>query len=103
MPEYMIRYWINPSKQPDDPKARYEATKAAMKGADELMKAGIFKQQWGTGVGAGVAIAQFPSTEEAFKLGTSFWPMMSIEIKELIPWEKVKEIVLSTQKEAAEK
>lgn len=43
IPEYLISYKLNPSKQPDDPKALYEATKAAMAGADELMKAGIFK------------------------------------------------------------
>ena len=102
MPEYLIRYRVTPSKQPDDPKALYEATKVAMAGADELTKAGIFKHNWGSGVGQGVAIAVFPSLEEAYKLGNSFWPMMTMEIQELMPWDKVKEIVLSQQKKAAE-
>lgn len=103
MPEFLIRYWVNPSKQPNDPRALYEATKAAMTGVDELIKAGIFKHQWGTGIGAGVAFGQLPSLEEAFKLGTRFLPQKSMDIKELIPWDKVKKIVLSTQKEASEK
>jgi hypothetical protein len=30
MPKYLIRYKVNPSKQPDDPKALYETTKAAI-------------------------------------------------------------------------
>jgi len=90
MPEYLIRYWVNPSKQPDNPKVLYEATKAAMAGANELMKAGIFKPNWGTGIGAGVAIAKFPSLEEAYKLGNRWWPMMTMEIQELIPFDKVQ-------------
>jgi len=102
MPEYLIRFKVNPSKQPDDPKALYEATKAAFAGGDALMEAGIIKHQWGTGVGEGVFIAKFPSFEEAYKLGTRFWPMMSMEIQELIAWDKTREIVLSLQKEAAE-
>jgi hypothetical protein len=102
MPKYLVRFKVNPSKQPDDPKALYEATKAAFAGGDELMKAGIIKHSWGTGVGTGVLIVKLPSFEEAYKLGNSLWPMMSMEIQELLAWDKVKEIVLSAQKEAAE-
>ena len=42
MPKYLITYVVNPSRQPVDPAAAYEATKASMAAADGLMEAGIF-------------------------------------------------------------
>ncbi len=102
MPEYLIRYKVNPSKQPDDPKVAYEGVKATFAGHDALVKAGILKHSWGTDPGSGVIIVKFPSFEEAYKLGNRFYPGMSMEIQELIAWDKVKEIVLSQAKEAAE-
>ncbi len=102
MPEYLIRFKVNPSKQLDDPKAQYEGVKATFAGHDALVKAGILKHSWGTAPGSGVIIVKLPSFEEAYKLGNRFWPGMSMEIQELIAWDKVKEIVLSQAKEAAE-
>ena len=102
MPEYLISYKVNPSQQPDDPKALYEGTKAVFEGSEELIKAGIIKHIWGTDFGKGLIIMELPSFEEAYKLGNSFFPAISMEIQELMPWDKVKEIVLSHQKEAAE-
>ncbi len=101
LPKYLITYVVNPSKQPDDPKAVYEATKAAMDASDGLKEAGIFKHHWSTGPGAGVIVAKFPSFEEAYKVLNQFWPMLSTEIQEIISWDKVKEIVLASAAEAA--
>ncbi len=103
MTKYLISFKVNPSKQPDDPKILYEMTKAVFAGGDALMEAGVITHSWGTGPGAGILIVELPSYEEAFKLSTRFWPGMSMEIQELIAWDKVQEIVLSVQKEAAER
>jgi hypothetical protein len=102
MSRYLISYTLNPSKQPDDPKASYEAMKVAMGAADELMEAGIFKHHWSTGPASGVIIAKFPSFEEAYAVGNRFWPGISLTIQEILSWDKVKEIALSQAKEAAE-
>ena len=56
MPEYLIRFEVNPSKQLDDPKALYEGTKAVFEGSEELIKAGIIKHIWGTDFGKGLII-----------------------------------------------
>ncbi len=101
MPKYLISYRVNPSRTPVDPVAAYEATKASMAAVDELVEAGVFKHHWSTGPGAGVIVAKFPSFEEAYRLGNRFWPMLTTEIREVISWDKVKEIVLSQLKEAA--
>ncbi len=50
------------------------------------------------GLSGWVARASF---EEAYKVGNRFWPMLSMEIQEVISWEKTKEIVLAQAKEAA--
>ena len=101
MPEYLVTYKLNPSKQPNDPNV--EATKATFAAHEGLVEAGIIKHSWGTGPGEGVMVMVLPSFEEAYKLGNRFWPLMSLEIQELIAWDKVKEIVLSMQKEASER
>ncbi len=102
MSKFLIRYKLSPSKQSDDPKIAYEAMKIAMGRADELKEAGIFKHHWSTAPGSGVIIAKFPSFEEAYSLGNRFWPGISMEIQEIISWDKVTEIALSQAKEAAE-
>ncbi len=101
MPKYLITYRLNASKQADDPKASYEQTKAAMAAADGLTEAGVFKHHWSTGPGDGVIVAKFPSFEEAYRVCNSFWPMLTVEIRELLSWEKTKEITLTHLKEAA--
>jgi len=53
------------------------------------------------GPGNGLIIARFPSFEEAYRVGNRFWPMLTLEIRELISWEKTKEITLTQLKEAA--
>jgi hypothetical protein len=103
MPEYLVRFNVNASKQIDDPKVAYEAVKATFAAADEMMKAGILKHFWGTGVATGVLIVELPSFEEAYKLGNRFFPGMSMDIQGLVPYDKVKEITLGLAKEAAKK
>ena len=102
MPEYLCSFKVNASKQIDDPKGSYEAVKATFAAADEMMKAGILKHFWGTGVATGVLIVELPSFEEAYNLGIRFFPGMSMDIQGLVPYDKVKEMTLSLWKQAAE-
>jgi hypothetical protein len=74
-----------------------------MAAADELLKSGVFKLQGSFNPGEGYIIADFPSKEEAFKLGQHFWPGIITDIREIVSWEKTKEITLSILKEQAEK
>jgi hypothetical protein len=101
MTRYLILYKINPAIQPKDPKVLLKQTETNMAAADELTKAGIIKEQGGFNPGEGYMIAEFPSLEEALKLGQRFWPGITMEIREIIPWEKTKEIVLSVLREQA--
>jgi hypothetical protein len=103
MPKYLINYKVNAAMQPTDPKVAFEVTKANMAGADELMNAGVFKHHWSLNPGEGIIIAQFSSREEAYKVAQSFWPGITTETRELVSWEKTKEIVLEGLKELAEK
>jgi uncharacterized protein YciI len=99
MPRYLILYKINSAIQPVDPKVALEETEANLAAVEELQKAGIFKEVGTFNPGEGYLIAEFPSTEEAFKLAQRFWPGVLTDIREIIPWEKTKEIILSSLRE----
>ncbi len=62
---------------------------------------GVLEHHWAMGPGDGLVIAKFPSFEEAYRVGNRFWPMLTVEIRELLSWEKTKEITLTHLKEAA--
>jgi hypothetical protein len=103
MPRYLILYKINPATQPADPKAALEQAETNMAAADELLKTGVFKEHGAFNPGEGYIIAEFPNKEEAYKLGQRFWPALITDTREILSWEKTKEIVLSLLKEQAEK
>jgi hypothetical protein len=46
-------------------------------------------------------IVEMPSLEEAYKLAHRMWPFATMEIREIISWEKTKEIALSVLREQA--
>jgi len=102
MAKYLILYKVNPATQPADPKVALKEAEVNLAAAEELLKAGIFKEAGSFNPGDGYIIAEFPSLEEALKLGQRFWPGITMEIREIISWEKTNEIVLSTLKEKAE-
>jgi uncharacterized protein YciI len=99
MSRYLILYTINSANQPADPKAALEENEANLAAVDELQKAGIFKEVGTFNPGEGFIIAEFPSLEEAFNLAQRFWPGVTTDIRESIPFEKTKEIVLSSLRE----
>ena len=102
MSRYLISYKVNSAIQPADPKVAFKQTEANMAKADELLKAGIFKEHGSFNPGEGYIIAEFKSKEEAYKLAQRFWPGITMNIREVISWEKTKEIVLTTLKEQVE-
>jgi hypothetical protein len=99
MPRYLILYKVNPAIQPVDPKTALEETEANLAAVDELLKAGIFKDTGTFNAGEGYAIAELPSAEAALKLAQRFWPGITTDIREIVSWEKTKEIVLSSLRE----
>jgi uncharacterized protein YciI len=99
MSRFLILYKINSAIHPADPKTALEETEANMAAVDELQKAGIFKEVGTFNPGEGFIIAEFSSLEEALKLAQRFWPGVITNIREIISWEKTKEIVSSTLRE----
>jgi hypothetical protein len=98
----LILYKLNPSHQPADPKVALKEAERNMAAADELLKAGIFKEHGTLNPGQGYIIAEFPSYEEAYKTTQRFWPGISVDVRETISWEKTKDIVISGLKELVE-
>ena len=102
MSRYLISYKVNSAIQPVDPKVALKQTEENMAKADELLKAGIFLEHGAFNPGEGYIIAEFHSKEEAYELGQRFWPGITMNIREVISWEKAKEITLTILKEQAE-
>ena len=94
---------VNPALQPTDPEIALAMTQANFAAANDLLKAGVFKEMGSLGPGEGFAIAEFPSGEEALRLGSRFFPMMLTEMREIISWEKTQEIVLDEAKAAVKR
>jgi hypothetical protein len=96
-------YKVNTAIQPTDPKAALSLTETNMAAADDLVKAGIFKEHGTFNPGEGYAIVELPSHEEAYKLAQRFWPGIISDTREIVSWEKTQEITLSILKEQASK
>jgi hypothetical protein len=103
MTRYLILYKINTAIQPTDPKEALKQTEMSFAAVDELLNAGIFKEHGSFNPGEGYAIAELPSREEVYKLAHRFWPGVITDIREIISWEKTKELTLSILREQAEK
>lgn len=95
MSKYLILYTVNSAIQPADPKVALKEAETNFTAVDELQQAGIFKDLGSFNPGEGYIIAEFPSLEEALKLTQRFWPGILTDIREIVSFEKNKEIVLS--------
>jgi hypothetical protein len=101
MSRFLILYKVNSAVQPADPKIALKLTEASMAAHNELVKAGIIKESGALNPGEGYMITEANSFEEAYKLTNRFWPNIIADIREIIPWEKNEEIVLSSLREQA--
>jgi hypothetical protein len=101
MPKYLVLYKLNPATWPADPKVALKMAETNFAAGDELEKAGIIKEQGSFNPGDGYLIGEMPSLEEAYKFAHRMWPFVTMEIREIIPWEKTKEIALSVLREQA--
>ena len=101
MPRYLISFKLNSATYPVDPKVAFKMTETNFALHEQLEKAGIIKETGSFNPGDGFMIAEFPSFEEAYKLAHRFWPHMTMNIREIISWEKNKEIVMSILREQA--
>ncbi len=99
MSRYFISFKVNSANWPADPKVALAGAEANFAAHDEMLKAGIIKESGAFNPGEGYIIVELPSFEEAYKLSHRMWPGMTMDIREVIPWEKNKEIALSVLRE----
>ena len=101
MPKYLILWKLNSAIYPTDPKAALALAEANFAAVDEMIKAGIVKDTGGINAGEGYMICEFPSYLEAVKMANNWFPGMLTDIRELLPYEEMKEIILSIIREQA--
>ncbi len=99
MTRYFISFKLNSAIFPADPKVALEVAEANFAASDEMLKTGILKDIGTFNPGEGYMIVEFPSLEEAYKFAEAWYPHMSTDVREIISWEKTKEIALSNRRE----
>ena len=101
MSRFLISFKLNSALWPVDPKLALKAAETNFAASDEMIKAGVIKDMGSFNPGDGFMIVELPSLEEAYKLSHRFYPHMTVEIREIVSWEKTKEIALSVLREQA--
>ena len=81
---YLVLYKLNSAHWPADPKVALEAAETNFAADYEMVKAGIVKDQGSFNPGDGFMIVELLSLEEAYKLSHSFYPHMTVEIREIV-------------------
>jgi hypothetical protein len=95
----MVRFTLNAAIFPADPKVALKVMEANFGATGELQKAGILTDIGTFNPGEGYMIVEFPSLEAAYTLAERWYPHMSADVREIIPWEKTEEIAFANRRE----
>lgn len=95
----MISFTLNSAIFPTDPKVALKVMEVNFGAMGELLKTGIVTDIGTFKPGEGYMIVEFPSLEEAYTLAERWYPHMSADVREIIPWEKTKEIAFANRRE----
>lgn len=101
MPRYMVLYRANPSAWPTDPKQTLAVLEAVIAGGDQLLKAGALKELGWFTPQEGYAIFEADSKEKVLGMVQPFFPHYSQDIHEIVPWDKAKDALLGSARQAA--
>jgi len=97
----MVNYRANPSVWPVDRKQFVNVLEGAIAGGDQLLKAGALKEVgWFTSE-EGYATFEADSKEKVLGMILPFFPYYSQDIREIVPWDKAKKVLLDSAARAA--
>src|SRR6266702_921860 len=101
MPRYMVLYKANPSVWPTDPKQALAVLEGAIAGGDYLLSSGALKDIGWFTPQHGFGIFDAESKEAVLGMVAPFFPYYSQEIHEIVAWDKAKEAMLNSARQAA--
>ena len=101
MPRYMVLYRANPSVWPPDPKQALAVLEGAIAGGDQLLKMGAVKEIGWFTPQDGYAIFEADSKEKVLGMVQPYFPYYSQDIHEIVPWDRAKEALLTSARQAA--
>ena len=101
MSRYMVLYRANASAWPTDPKQALAVLEGVIAGSDQLLTMGALKEVGWFTPQDGYAIFEADSKEKVLGMVQPFFPYYSQDIHEIVPWDKAKEALLGSAREAA--
>jgi hypothetical protein len=101
VPRYLVSWKANPSAWPTDPKQVLAVLEGAMAGGDALLKGGGVKELGWLTAEEGYAIFEAPAKENVLGMVQPFFPYYVQDIREIVPWEKGKQAMLDSARQAA--
>src|SRR5439155_4889526 len=101
MPRYMVLYQAVPENWPKDPKEIQSMWEGIIAGTDQMLKAGITKEGGLFTNFEGYAIFQAESMDKVIGYVSPFFPYWTETIREIGEWDKSKESLLGSLRQAA--
>jgi len=101
MPRYMVQWSANPSAWPTDPKQALAVLEGAIAGGDQLLTAGAIKELGWFSAQDGYAIFEADSKEIVLGMVLPFFPYYGQDVREIVPWERAKQAILDSARQAA--
>lgn len=101
MTKYLVLWKANPAAWPTDPKQGLAVLEGATAGGEQLLKAGAAKELGWLTAQDGYGLFEAPAKEDVLGMLNPFFPYYSLEIHEIAPWEKGKQAILDSARQAA--
>jgi len=101
MARYLVLYKANPSLWPTDPKQGLAVLEGAVAGGDALVQAGAVKELGWFTPQDGYAIFEADSKEIVLGMIQPFFPYFTQELHEIVSWDKGKQAILASARQAA--
>jgi hypothetical protein len=102
MAKYLTLWHLNPNAVPLDPAEHVKLNEMLYAMMDNMLKTGeITEFGFFLEVSAGYTMSEGGSAD-TFRKGTQFFPFVTVEVREIIPYETGKEILRGVMKARAE-
>ena len=98
---YLILYRANPAAWPTDPKQALAVLEGAIAGGDQLIKMGAAKEVGWITPQDGYALFEADSLDQLLGMIQPFFPYFTQEIHEVVSWDKGKDAILNSARQAA--
>ena len=101
MSRYLVLWRANAAAWPTDPKQYLAVLEGAVGGGDQLLKSGAAKEIGWLSPQGGYALFEADSKESVLGMVQGFFPYYTQSVQEIVPWEKGKQSIVQSARQAS--